>query len=745
MTRRPICLVCLILMLGLCAADLAGFPLIRGNPLPEKVQKYIEEHPDAVIIGEVQQCQATEFSFSVYLKNVFLTVQSEKIPIKNIRVFLKKEEELPAGTLAAVEGKLERVGEPRNPGEFDSQQHYACRHIYYFLKEGRVKGRSKPDSGYRQWLLDFREKLRGILRDCAGEDAPVFEAMLLGEKENLEPEQKLKYQMAGIMHILSISGLHISILGMGLFSLLKKISLGNGTAGLLSLCLMLQYGIMTGGSVSAMRALCMFVLAVGAKILGRIYDLLTAVALSAILLLLDSPAYLYSSSFLLSFGALAGIAVLYPCLVKLTGIRGKAGKSLISSLAVQAASLPVMLVFFGEVSLAGLVLNLAVLPTVGGVLASGVFCSVLGVVNRELGRMAALPGRALLGFYDQGCMLAARLPFCTWIGGCPEVWQRAVYYGFMAAGTAAGLALAKKTRQKKPKGWRRMAWRALPGAVSGIFLAFGILILSWRQEDGLRITCLDIGQGDGIVLEVPEGGVFLMDCGSSSKKQTALYQLLPYLKSRGISFIDGIMVSHTDQDHISGILELMEYMARNLTSLKAGTLILPAWEKPPEAYERLKKAARASGMEVAAVEAGKRLLYGQTEFRILAPPEGAKGEEANREGMVMELSYGDFRGLFTGDIGSDREKELLPFLEDVDFLKIAHHGSRHSTCQEFLNRVRPEAAVISCSDTNTYGHPSPETTLRLKKNGVKVEYTMKNGAITVGTDGKTLWTERFLE
>ena len=122
--------------------------------------------------------------------------------------------------------------------------------------------------------------------------------MLLGEKSNLEEERKLRYQMAGMIHILAISGLHISILGMGLFSFLKKAGLGNGGAGFLALFIMLQYGMLTGGSISAMRSVCMFVLAVGAKITGRIYDLLTALALSAILLLLDAPACLYSSSFL---------------------------------------------------------------------------------------------------------------------------------------------------------------------------------------------------------------------------------------------------------------------------------------------------------------------------------------------------------------------------------------------------------------------------------------------------------------
>ena len=111
--------------------------------------------------------------------------------------------------------------------------------------------------------------------------------------------------------------------------------------------------------------------------------------------------------------------------------------------------------------------------------------------------------------------------------------------------------------------------------------------------------------------------------------------------------------------------------------------------------------------------------------------------------MVVELTYGGFEGLFTGDIGTETEKKLLPELEDVDFLKVGHHGSRYSTTEAFLEKIKPELAIISCSSTNTYGHPSPETVERLEAAGSQVEYTMKNGAITVETDGKKLKIYRF--
>ena len=611
-------------------------------------------------------------------------------------------------------------------------------------------------------MLELKDRIHTVLKLSAGRDAPVFEAMLLGEKSELDQDLKLRYQMAGMVHILAISGLHISILGMGLFSLLKRIGLGNAGAGLVSLCVMLQYGTLTGGSVSAMRAVCMFVLNVGARVLGRTYDLMTALALSAIFLLLDSPAYLYSSSFLLSFGAVVGLGAVSPHLIRITGAKGKAGKALISSLSVQAATLPVMLVFFGEVSVIGILLNLFVLPTVGGVLISGLCCSVLGLFSVNAGRAAAVPGRILLWLYEKVCMFAGKLPFCTWIGGLPEIWQSISYYLLLVSGIilayvmASGiqkkeenqLAVGKKVSENSDKirgVFRKAAKRAYPAGIFLLAAAAGIFVLSRKPGKELRITCLDIGQGDGIVLEIPDGGVFLMDCGSSNKKNTAQYQLLPYLKSRGISHINGIMISHTDKDHISGIMELLEFMEQGLTSVRSDALILPDWEEPPEVYNTLIHLAQSAGMKVLQVESGNSFRMGEAGFHILAPAKDALGEDVNEEGMVVELEYRDFRGLFTGDAGEPAEKAILNRLRDVDFLKVGHHGSRYSSCREFLDQVKAEVAVISCSDSNTYGHPSPETTLRLKKSGAKTEFTMKSGAVSVCTDGKRMWVQRFLE
>ena len=725
MKRRPVCLVCLFLMLCLYVTDLVGISMINGNPLPVSVQKYISEHPKLTVSGEVQECQAAEYSLSVYLKQVCLTVGSEQIPIENIKVYLNKEEQIRIGMFLRVCGKLEEIPGPRNPGEFDSKQYYACRKIYYQMKDGEVCDKSTGYSYFGQLLQEIRQKAETILDEAAGAYAGIFQAMILGERGNLDAETKMQYQMAGIMHILAISGLHISFVGMGFFRLLKKAGAGNGVAGAVSAFLIYAYGIVTGGSVSAMRAVGMFLVLVGAGIAGRSYDLLSAMALSAIVILLDAPAYLYNVSFLMSFGAVIGIGALTPEICSLLNLKKRTAKSLAGSVIVWLITLPIALHAYGEVSLAGVILNLLVLPTSGIVLASGIFALPVGIFVIEIAERVVFPGKCVLFFYEKLCEVVGWIPHSTWIAGSPQLWQCVVYYVML------GVAFAG------------VKWGKKAASVALVILA--VVFLGYHSRNGLAITCLDIGQGDCCVLKMPGGENFLIDGGSSNKKNTAVYQILPYLKNQGIAILDGIFVSHTDQDHISGIEELLELCAQKLTTVRVKNLILPDWDTTGGEYEKLKMLAEQTGIRVQTVREGNLLKTKEAQIEILAPENGADGSDTNEDGMVMKVHFGKFRGLFTGDIGAETEKKLLDSMEDVDFLKVAHHGSKYSTCQGFLDVVSPEIAVISCSAKNTYGHPSADTIKKLEDCGAQVEYTMKNGAITVRTDGEGIWLDRFID
>ena len=732
--RRPVSLLCLFLILGLWLAEELGFGLITGSPLPQALELWIEEHPDVTICGEVERCEETEYSQSVYLKKTNLIYHSKNIPIENVKLYL--DEQVPAGTFLLVSGKLERIAQSRNPGEFDSRQYYACSHMYYQMKNGKILKKTAERRTLRGCLHVLRRNMREILDAAADEDAPLFAAMLLGDKSGMEEEIRMRYQMSGMMHLFAVSGLHLSVLAMGLFRILNYGGLSIRPAGFLALALMLPYGILTGNSVSVLRAMCMFLLTILAKMTGRIYDMLTALCLAAILLLLDSPAYLYSSGFLLSFGAVVGLGVTAPAVCRIWEVKNHMIKGLVSAASIQITMLPIQLWFFGEISVAGMFLNLLVVPTAAAVLCSGVGAVLLGSISIKAARAAALCGRFLFHIYAWLGELTARIPGNTWIAGQPRRWNIALYYSFLFG----GLWLMKGVRKKDP-GKRTAAACAVAGMVGLLFLG-GLLGYHPRRE--LTVTCLDVGQGDAAVIQTPAGACYMIDCGSSGKKQVGKNQLLPFLKNQGIAYVDGIFVSHTDEDHISGIRSLLEYIRGNLTAIRVGSLILPEWETPPESWKELERLAKEAGAVVQYGGKGEQCRSGAVCMKILAPESSSLGTDVNEEGMVIELRYGNFSGLFTGDIGQKTEERLLESMGDADFLKVAHHGSRYSTGEAFLEQVRPEFAVISCSEHNRYGHPSPETVARLEHRGIQVNYTMKSGAVTLRTDGNRIRIETQL-
>ena len=217
-----------------------------------------------------------------------------------------------------------------------------------------------------------------------------------------------------------------------------------------------------------------------------------------------------------------------------------------------------MLKFFGEVSIAGFILNLLVLPSVGVVLTGGMVALLLGILSIPAAKLVILPARVLLLFYEYLCSLAGRSGWSTWIGGEPEIWQIVVYYGFLIIVLFMGQYIKEQLRKKKAVSeetelseeraeagcWKLYAIRI----TAGIFLAVGILILGYHPAGSLKVICLDVGQGDGILVETPEDHHFLIDGGSSSQSDLGRYCLLPALKSQGISWLDGIFISHTDQD-----------------------------------------------------------------------------------------------------------------------------------------------------------------------------------------------------
>lgn len=687
----------------------------------------------------------------------------------------REDGELPKiGSLITVKGRFSFLEEATNPGEFNFAAYYQSLGVGGTLRDTEILVCGEDYALVKDFLYRVREKWSQRLEKVFPEkEAGILQTMLLGEKSELDPALKELYRDGGILHILSISGLHVTLLGMGLFSLLRRLGVPQGIAAVAGSIVLASYGIMTGMSVSACRAIGMFLLRMLAVLWGRTYDLLTALSVLAASMLCTQPFYAAQSGFWLSFGALAGIGVVLPVLERIHGDEPgdlKAGESklerslreiaegmeegLLAGISVSLATLPFLLLFYYEVPAFSLLVNLLVIPLMGIVVGLGFLIMIIPGTG-PLGYVVML----FLKWFEFLCTGVRKIPFSTWNPGCPRLWQMIVYYILLTA------ILTGIWNQKRMKNW---IWKF-------ILLTPCFVFLLPKGMD--MVTFLDVGQGDCACLRTAEGQVWLSDCGSSSKKEVGEKTLLPFFKYEGIHRINGIFLSHADQDHVSGVVELLQKAEEEGIAIDA--LILPDWEEKRLEEEFSEVLCTARGlwspssyhlpfpfkaddtkegrMQILKMGAGDQLTLGRVTFLAMHPQKQKKSVpwDANEESLcllaTLHKNTKEWKLLFTGDVEGAGEKELSGELKKIgchslEVLKCAHHGSKNATSNEFLGQVDAQLAVISCGRGNTYGHPHEETLSRLNGDGSSIFRTDQGGAIRIRfADNGQFFVKSFLE
>lgn len=673
---------------------------------------------------------------------VIIYVEPEEIAQKGLRI----------GMRIRVRGELERFSKPGNPGEFDYSRYYHSLGV-----EGRVYGEGLEitnwqDSPYFHSVYEIKRRWKERLDTiCTSQDKGVFQAVVLGDKGALLEEIRELYQKNGIAHLLAISGLHISMVGLGLYHLLRKGGLGFSASGLAASILTVSYGVLVGGSASVVRAVVMVCFQLWADRQGRSYDMLSAMAAAALLLLLQSPTYLFQSGFQLSFGAVLAIGGATPVLARWLGIKKGWRHTLLVNGVLQAATYPIIAYHFFEYPMYGMCLNLLVIPLMGYVLVSGMAGLFLSGLAPWLGEAAIGTGHYILALYQWLCVGFGRLPGALLIVGRPRMWQLGLYGGmWLGLLAAAGKSESGKKEDGKRGGRkgedekrerRKGKRKGLRGGLVALWAAVGFLLLRPLPTSGFSAVFLEVGQGDGVCLRTREA-VVLVDGGSSDRKKLGEQVLEPFLKSQGISKVDYAIVSHGDEDHISGLTYLLETEG----GIGISHLVLPWLGKEDEACKKLQRLAEAEGTQVHWMKAGDFIQAGEMELRCLYAGEEGKSREKNQQSLLVQASYGLAEVLLTGDMGEAQERAWLEgeggFWAGegkARILKAAHHGSKYSSSSEFLRAVRPKLAVVSCGAGNRYGHPSPETIQRFKQEGIAYLLTMESGAVTVKTDGKRRW------
>ncbi len=782
--RLWVLLPLLFLYLG---AAWAGYDKGRWREREEKTERMLGNYVE--VQGKVAALEEEHGALRITLKGNQVweygnggRTEASPIQLPGLLVTMKtslpmKKLTLRLGQTVRIRGEIQPFSQARNPGEFDSKAYYQAQGLDCRLLGEELVMIDPHQAPVAQRLHLIREWGKEILyRYGEEEDAGIFTAAVLGDKRGVSKEIKTLYQKNGIAHLLAISGLHMSFVGIFLYRILRKAGLGYGGAGLAGMVLIFLYGLLTGGGPSVMRAAMMMSTGFLASYLGRTYDLLSSASLALLFLAFQSPLLITQGGFQLSFGAVFAIGWGSPVIADWIGKEKPLAAAVSASFAIQVVTMPVLLYHFYQIPLYSIFLNLLVIPLMGGVLCSGFGTIILGSLSPVMGVFAAGTGHYILALYEFLCRKVAALPGDSLTTGRPGA-ARMTAYGLLLMVGLVSLTLTgknqgkadgeegaetakeegngtkrekkkekeKKKRQKQKQGLRGSSYL---GKLLILFAMYCLCILFFRPDPvhGLEALFLDVGQGDGILLRTERYAV-LVDGGSSSKKSLGEYTLEPCLKSLGVSVIHYAFISHGDLDHLSGV----EYLLDSCDDIRIENLMLPYHGREDKSLIRMADLAKKRGTKVRYLAGGERIQIGRLGIACLYPNIWDVPENTNEESEVLKMDYGNCHMLFTGDMGEAGEERLLQrpmetrLLGEVNVLKTAHHGSRYSSSQAFLNAIKPRWAVISYGEGNSYGHPHEEVLERLENQKTEVLKTGVSGAVKMWTDGEMVRFTSFID
>lgn len=721
MSKRPLCLFAFLLIFGIGLLDSLG---LSEKGRSEKVfAKLEEENKKVQISGYIYDLQEKNTSIYIYLKEVILLSDSKNIQLNKLLIKQKKENHTPlkiGNTVVAV-GYPKAFEKERNKGGYNEKSYFMGKGIFGYMEIQEFNKIGKEYYWFEELLYQLRIKCKNTLYQVFQEEsADVYAAMLFGDKGELGVEAKAAYQMAGITHILSISGLHISLIGLAIYEILKRMGVKITYATLICTFLIFSYVVLTGNHPSTMRAFLMFMLLINGKLMKRSYDMLSGISASGIFLLLSNPYCLYDIGCILSYTAVLSMALIFPIfregLENFSISKSKCFQSLVANLSIWILTLPIILYAFYEIPTYSLLANLLILPTMSCVVISGFGATFLGMLILNLGKIVAIPGTWILFFYEVIGKGISKLPLATVVIGRPHWSQIVGYY----LGILVFLLCSKSEKFRK-----------------GAYLSFvvSLLIIFFKIPHQTTITNLDVGQGECGLIQTKSGETYIIDGGSSTSKEVGKFTIIPFLKHEGIQCVNGIFLSHPDIDHMNGITQLLELVASNLVSIKVNYLYLPTWMEDTKEGKELSRLAKKAKSRVVYVKEGDYIKGKSYKLRVLHPEndpsEDYENTNKNAGSMVLLYEEKDFKGLFTGDIEMEQEERIYKKIGACDYLKVSHHGSKTGSSPKFLEGIKPLISVVSCKKNNRYGHPHKEVVQRLEKNSKRVTYTMNQGGVTI--------------
>ena len=632
------------------------------------------------------------------------------------RVLLELPPERAPPQGAVLELRVRPVA-PRGPETgFDERGWLARRGVHVVLQgeDWRIVGRRGGIGGVGDRLRAHVEET--LARGTTGERRQLLAGIVLGEDSAIDRELRDAFQASGLMHLLAVSGQNVAIVAFGVVLAARILGLGRLVGEALAIAVVLSYALAVGWQPSVVRAAVAGVLASLAWLVARPRDRWHALAVGALVLLVWMPQSALEPGFQLSFAAVATIFLVVP---RLSGVPEAypVPRGLWDVLVVAAAcglvTAPIVWLHFGQVALWTVPANVAAEPAMPPLISLSLAAAAVEPLS---------PGVATA--------LAWLAGWCAWwialVARVVASWPSAQISSPLAIAVAFGVVGAALLVRRLPRYGRPTALAAIASVALTLAVAAWATRPqpSWEPPAGLRVTFLDVGQGDSALLEVP-GGAVLVDEGPPEA------DVVGQLRSLGLRSLTAIVLTHPQRDHIGGAAAVLDGLA-------VGTVADPGIEAPSADHDAAVAAARGRSVPIVVVHAGEVFRIGKLRLRILWPDDpGLPSEDPNQHAVVALASFGSTDVLLTADAESDVTSRLP--LRPIEVLKVAHHGSEDPGLPDLLRVLRPEIAVISVGVNNDYDHPRPETLAALAAQpGLRTFRTDENGRVVVESDGRTV-------
>ncbi|MCP2604730.1 DNA internalization-related competence protein ComEC/Rec2, partial [Candidatus Aminicenantes bacterium AH-873-B07] len=554
------------------------------------------------------------------------------------------------------------------------------------------------------------------------QEGAILEALLLGERKRITDETTSILQKAGIYHLLAISGAHIAIISYLLFLIFRFFKIPRRMSYFLLIIILILYAFLVESRASVIRATVMGIAFLTGKLLWRDVNLINTISFSAFFLLIINPFFLFDIGFQLTFVAALSIILFAPKIISfLPHLPLKISELFGISLSAQLGVLPIIIYYFNRVTFSSIILNLIAVPLVGIIMGAGFIFLFVSFISSYLGFLLSKFIILLIKFLLLTSQYFNNIPCISFRAPTPFLWVILCFYFFLIA-----FLFQKKFKKQKL-------------IISIFFISFLIILIIYPFPSSvkeLKVTFIDVGQGESILIEFPGNKKMLVDGGGTFDDSFDIGGKIvcPFLWSKGIKKIDYLVYSHAHPDHINGLKSVVK-------NFKIGEI----WESVSPIKDKFYNkflSCLPKGKKPRKMFRGMIIKEGKVKIEILHP-EKTVIEPAfvhNNQSLVMRISYGSHSFLLTGDIDSLAEAEILKYFKNIEstVLKSAHHGSKTSSSEEFLQRVRPIYVVISVGEGNRFNLPDEEILERYNKYGIKILRTDRDGAIELSTNGKKL-------